>query len=104
MMKKTVIALMLLTLCLASQAQEKYAYCELTTQIKGGKFITFINFGDDSPYNDMPEYKDASGKPLTFTSHIDAINFMSKKGWELVLAYSSGEGAVKNYILRRETT
>ena len=47
--------------------------------------------------------KDADGKTLTFNSMIDALNFMSKNGYEFVQAYGIGVDSAKvhHYLLRK---
>jgi hypothetical protein len=51
--------------------------------------------------------KDANGKRINFESPIDALNFMTKNGYEFVQAYTNayrGELLFSYYLLRKKKT
>ena len=51
------------------------------------------------------QLKDENGDKLIFNSMIDALNYMSKHGFEFVQAYAISVGGqnVYHYLLRRKT-
>ena len=65
-----------------------------------------IDFGQENKIWSNKEYqlKDASGKKMEFNSMIDALNFMTKNGYEFVHAFAfnvSGQN-VYHYLLRKK--
>ena len=88
-MKRIIITLVAACISLAAMAHEPYkVYCEVwgstTTNIIG---YIYIDFGqDDISCNWLV---DSNGKGLHFNSMIQAINYMSERGWELEAAYNS---------------
>jgi hypothetical protein len=40
-------------------------------------------------------------KKITFTTVVDALNYMAQQGWELVTAYSNTSDAATNYYIMR---
>lgn len=93
------------TSILIAQENNKYVYCEIISSMKGmsGKQIYGIDFGQKSELIKDKTYKDESGKPLIFDSMIDAMNFMSQHGWELVQVYVPVSPSVR-YVLRKKIT
>jgi hypothetical protein len=71
---------------------------KLTIQIDFGQRTRFFSSGKETIV------KDEEGKALEFNSMIDALNFMSKNGFEFVNAYaiSIGNQNVYHYILRNK--
>lgn len=69
---------------------KKYVYCEIMGREKllSSKVSVDIDFGQSVSFW-MPDrrYKDEDGKPVTFNSMVDAMNFMGSLGWEFVQAY-----------------
>ncbi len=62
----------------------KYLYCELIQQdryINPTVTTTFVNFGSKSSY---PKQNEERTHVRTLTDGMDALNYMSEKGWELV--------------------
>ena len=88
-MKKVLFIVVLMSMALATQAQELHrAYCEL---IGTGKFMSTkvnvtVDFGqDDTGWNSR--LVDENGKPLVFNSMVDAMNYMGRIGWKFEQAY-----------------
>lgn len=106
-MKKALLFVLTLLLCSSLFSQEndtisaqvnkseliehkKYVYCEIMGREKllSSKVSVDIDFGQSVSFW-MPDrrYKDEDGKPVTFNSMVDAMNFMGSLGWEFVQAY-----------------
>ncbi len=69
---------------------KKYVYCEIMGREKllSSKVNVDIDFGQAvSFWAPDRRYKDENGKPVTFNSMVDAMNFMGSLGWEFVQAY-----------------
>lgn len=88
---------------LFAQENSKYVYCEIHTYMKGmgGKQGALIDFGSKSELQNDKTYLDDAGQPLKFDSAIDAMNFMSNNGWELIQAYVY-TFPVCNYVLKKK--
>ena len=69
---------------------------KLTIQIDFGQRTKVFSFGKETLV------KDEDGKNLEFNSMIDALNFMSKNGFDFVNAYiiTMGNQNVYHYLLR----
>ena len=70
------------------------------------KLTVAIDFGQETKFLSSKEVvlKDAQGKPVVFNSMIDALNFMSKNGYEFVNAYiiTVSNQHVYHYILKKK--
>ena len=58
-----------------------------------GKFLSNevdirIDYGQDSSFFEETRIRDEYGKPITFNSVVDALNYMESIGWEYVNAYA----------------
>jgi hypothetical protein len=71
---------------------------KVTVQIDFGQRTKFFSFGKEMII------KDEEGKPLDFNSMIDALNFMSKNGFEFVNSYIVivNNQNVYNYLLKNK--
>ncbi|MCO6462544.1 MAG: hypothetical protein J5I52_00205 [Saprospiraceae bacterium] len=71
---------------------------KLTIQIDFGQRTKFFSSGKETIV------KDTDGKAVEFNSMIDALNFMSKNGYEFVNAYAItvGNQNVYHYLLRNK--
>ena len=82
-------------------------YCLIVgTKVPLKKKVTIqIDFGQGinlwKPRESM--LKDDRGKAVKFESMVDALNFMSSKGWSFVDAYAitSGNQSVYNWIMKK---
>ncbi|MEO5909281.1 MAG: hypothetical protein ABIP95_00250 [Pelobium sp.] len=100
-MKKLLhFTLILFFVCLTSSiiAQSKtddatkssYVFCELIAKSTklNTKTRVAVDFGLENPkFKDTRLKDEDTGKIKTFNSMIDALNYMSEKGWEFVQAY-----------------
>jgi hypothetical protein len=76
-----------------------------TSKLFSTKLTIQIDFGQRTKYFSLGKetiVKDEEGKALDFNSMIDALNFMSKNGFEFVNAYAitMGNQNVYHYLLR----
>lgn len=86
---------------------KKFIYCELLGRGKllSSKVNVDIDFGQAvSFWAPDRRYKDENGKPISFNSMVDAINFMGTLGWEFVQAYVVTESNqnVYHWLLKME--
>ena len=74
----------------------KFMSTKLTIQIDFGQRTKFFSSGKETIV------KDEDGKALDFNSMMDALNFMSKNGFEFVNAYAITMGNINiyHYLLR----
>lgn len=82
-----------------------------TPTILSTKLTIELDFGQENKFWSNREYdlRDAAGKRIKFNSMIDALNFMGKNGYELIMPYivpstNSSSGSVYHYLLRRKKT
>ena len=65
-----------------------------------------LDFGQENKVWSNREYqlKNAEGKKIEFNSMIDALNFMAKNGYELIMPYIVTESSksVYHYLLRKK--
>ena len=94
----------LLAFCLVSfvgnlHAQQRY-YCEvkgIEKELSAGLKIIF-DFGEKASYNmwgDLSsklKFVDENGEEIKFHSMVDAANYMERRGWTFLQAYSSAYG------------
>jgi len=71
---------------------------KLTIELDFGQRTKFFSSGKETII------KDEDGKAIDFNSMVDALNFMSKNGFEFVTAYaiSVGNQNVYHYLLRNK--
>jgi hypothetical protein len=95
-----------------SVKKSKYIYCELTASAKafGSSLNIKTDFGAEKDADHQIMNDPITGKPRSFTSIIDVLNFLSEKGWDVVAAYTNdtsitGFTTTLNcvYILRKFT-
>jgi hypothetical protein len=70
---------------------------KVTIQLDFGQSVKFFSSGKET------QIKDENGKRLSFNSMIDALNFMSKNGYDFVHAYAItiGNQNVYHYLLQK---
>jgi hypothetical protein len=81
------IGLITLGMSAYGQQQAKYVYCQILS-VGGANPLRTPNLVALKFSTNMKGYhdkiaKDNNGKDISFTSMIDALNFMTKLGWEL---------------------
>jgi hypothetical protein len=79
-----------------------------TSKLLSNKVSIEIDFGQENKYwvNKDTQVKDENGKLMIFNSMIDALNFMSKNGYEFVNAYTItiSNQNIYHYILRKKVS
>lgn len=84
-------------------AVPEYLYCQIihfhmpTTK---GESVVF-DFGQETGFWKYNVLTDSLGRDLVFNSGIQALNYMTARGWEFVQAWSSGEENQKTHMLLR---
>ncbi len=76
----------------------RYLYCEIICNARPqpwGVSVIF-DFGQETDYWRYNMLTDSEGRDLVFNSGIQALNYMTARGWEFVQSYSSGEK--DNYV------
>ncbi len=77
-----------------------------TSKFMSNKVSIEIDFGQHNSYwnSKDTQVKDENGRLMKFNSMIDALNFLSKNGYEFKSAYafSVGNQNVYHYLLRKE--
>ncbi len=83
-----------------------WAYAELLGYKKflSTKVNVEVDYGQSSNIFQNDMIVSADGKPISFNSMVDAMNFMGKLGWEFVQAVVITEGNqnIYHWILKRE--
>lgn len=87
-MRKTMLLSIAMLVAALSYAQEPYkAYCALSTSgkiLQRGDIEVFIDFGQQINWNPAAYLADPeTGKDIKFNSMVNALNYMSKRGWQL---------------------
>lgn len=81
-----------------------------TSKLFSNKLSIEIDFGQENKFFSSDKdtrVKDEKGKNMIFNSMIDALNFMTKNGYEFVQAYAFAIGSSQNvyhYLLRKNRT
>jgi len=77
-----------------------------TSKLMSNKVTVEIDFGQENKYWSAKDtqVKDENGKLVVFNSMIDALNFLSKNGYEFVNAYAItiGNQNVYHYMLKKK--
>lgn len=98
-------------LCFFAFIQESYAqdvsakrteeYCEVRTShmIFKRKPVAYVDFGGGEQL-----LKDEQGKEIKFDSSVAVLNYMNRKGWELVTTYVMIDGgdSFTYYVMKRK--
>jgi len=93
-----------------SEAKEEYCMILATQKFLSTKVKISIDFGQEVSFwkNTVraQTLKDEKGKAISFNSVIDALNYMSSKGWEFVNAYAItvDNENVLHYVMKRQLT
>jgi len=77
-----------------------------TEELFSTKLTIQLDFGQENKAWTDKEYqvKNAEGKKIKFNSMIDALNFLSKNGYELIMpfAVTASNKSTYHYLLRRK--
>ena len=70
-------------------AKASKVYCQLLGrgQLFSTKVMVQVDFGQESGWFKDHRLVDENGKPITFNSMVDAMNYMATLGWEFEQAY-----------------
>ena len=106
-MKKIIVLLIMSMYMMAAFAQsedESRVYCELvgSSGMFSSKVKVTIDFGQETSFwkgDKDQQLVDSEGKDIKFNSMVDAMNFMGKKGWRFIQAYTVGDGK-NGYVYR----
>lgn len=84
----------------------KEVYCLIVGQAKlfSTDITVYIDYGQERDFWKRHKLEDEAGNARTFNSMVDALNFMSSKGWHFVDAYSItiGQQNVYHWLLKME--
>lgn len=84
---------------------KEFVYCQLVGQAKmlSSKVTVEVDFGQEKNWNSS-KLRGEDGKPISFNSMVDAMNFMGALGWEFQQAYviTSGQTNVYHWLLRKK--
>ncbi len=74
-------------------AVPEYLYCRIISSHLPQPWgdTVFFDFGQETGYWRFNMLTDSEGGELVFNSGIQALNYMTARGWEFVQAYTSGE-------------
>lgn len=110
-MKKLFAVLVISMFCFAAFAQTapKYVYCDIIgyNKMLSNKVTVKVDFGEHTKAFADNRMKDPqTGKAKVFNSMVDALNFMSKYGWEFEQAYTVlvGEINYQHYLMKKPFT
>jgi len=87
-MKKLMLVLaFMMAVCSAQAQSEKYAYCimQCNGKVFSSKYIVTLDFGEVMSKRKQI-YED--GKKKHFNSNGESLNYMGRRGWELVDTYT----------------
>jgi len=79
-----------------------------TSKLFSNKVTVEIDFGQENKLFSSDKdtrIRDANGKNMVFNSMVDALNFMTKNGYEFVQAYAfntSNNQSIYHYLLRKK--
>ncbi|CAM3786220.1 hypothetical protein MUGA111182_09640 [Mucilaginibacter galii] len=86
-----------------SYAVEQYCIVIASPQYFSSKIKLLIDFGKESGTNyDQQTDNEALN---TMTSLVDALNYMSKQGWQLISSYTYNDpnkGSLQHYMMRKK--
>ena len=112
---KTRMLIVLIILCYSFQmnAQTRRYYCEIkgTEKELSSRMKIIFDFGQGSSYNLFTDlnhrmkFVDENGEVIEFNSKVDAMNYMSERGWKFQQAYSTYRGeraAIEHWILYKD--
>jgi len=90
----------------AGQAQAADTFCLVVGQSKvfSRKVTVTVDYGEKTGmFKDTRLRDEQTGKVAKFNSMVDALNYMSEKGWNFVNAYAitTGNQNVYHFLLKR---
>jgi len=94
-MKKYIFLIPFMLMTAFADAQTNPSYCEFSVyQPNFKRYVAAINHMG-SHKRKFEKIKNSNGKPMKFECRLDALNYMTRQGWEVVTAcvipHSGGE-------------
>ena len=113
-MKKLLLFIAILCLGLSVNAQNRRYYCELIGMYEDK--IEYINYNVVISFDDVPfsDFRDSFGKivlngnrlvkkdGLAYSSAMQAVNYMSQQGWQLLQVYYNSLVGSTHYVMYKD--
>lgn len=106
-MRKVLLLAFTLYCSIAIYGQKtRQAYCEVIVWSHQIMFNAAVSFDFGMQSNNTVMLYDSKNQPLRFISGMDAVNYLSKRGWKLVSTYyeSISESESAHYIMEKTIT
>lgn len=87
MKRMFILMALVMTVCCAQAQSEKYAYCVMQCfgKVFSTKYVVTLDFGEVASKRKQI-YED--GKKKQFNSNGESLNYMGRRGWELISTYT----------------
>jgi len=106
-MKRIVLVLFIYSISVFAYCQKpRQAYCEITVWPVHLMFNVAVTFDFGMQTYTTAMLYDSRNQPLKFVSGMDAVNYLSKRGWKLASTYFktiSGKESV-HYVMEKNIT
>ena len=103
-MKRFILTAIAAIMCFAANAQNEVAYCEIVgiQKLLSNKVTVQIDYGQKNRAFSDQRMVGPDGKPMSFNSMMDALNYMCATGWQYVDAYALGSDGtyIYHYVLK----
>jgi len=83
---------------------EQYCVVMVAPKFFSTKLEVTVDFGEESTLSGQ-RLEDEAEKIKKFTSVVDALNYLSKAGWQLVNGFSAvhqSKGNISHYVMRKK--
>jgi len=86
--------------------KSRQAYCEVIVWSHQIMFHAAVSFDFGMQSNNTVMLYDSQNKPLKFITGMDAVNYLSKRGWKLVSTYyeSISESESVHFVMEKTIT
>lgn len=106
-MRKALLLVITLYCSVAVFGQKpRQAYCEVIVWSHHIMFNAAVSFDFGMQSNNTVLLYDSKNQPLRFITGMDAVNYLSKRGWKLVSTYyeSISESESAHYVMEKTIT
>lgn len=106
-MRKSLLLIFSLYCSVAVSGQKsRQAYCEVIVWSHQIMFNAAVSFDFGIQSNNTVMLYDSKNQPLRFITGMDAVNYLSKRGWRLVSTYyeSISESESAHYVMEKTIT
>ena len=91
-MKSAIFCLLAFLLASNLMAQKRWEYCEIINNMDQGftskTSIEVINGDTEKKWGKQVQFlTDSTGSKIKFANYVDALNYLGKDGWEVILSY-----------------